>query len=177
MPVSDVKGFEMKSTKQKLKEAIHVLYGPNRVLVEEQMDRYKKLSDQFKSHFKAEELHFFSTPGRTELGGNHTDHNHGRVLAASINLDSIAVVSKSDNNKIEFTAGVHGEKGVGILRTTGKAIIVEDPGTKQMIANTVPWFLEFWESHEDPYFTLIQLDPIKVLFDHPDNGLKYFTNF
>ncbi len=39
----------------------------------------------------------YSTPGRTELGGNHTDHNHGHVLAASINLDTIAVASPSDD--------------------------------------------------------------------------------
>lgn len=42
----------------------------------------------------------FSTPGRTELGGNHTDHNHGRVLAGSINLDTIAAVSKRNDKRI-----------------------------------------------------------------------------
>ncbi len=40
----------------------------------------------------AETLRFYSAPGRTELGGNHTDHNHGRVLAAAVNLDTIACV-------------------------------------------------------------------------------------
>jgi len=39
------------------------------------------------------EIAIFSAPGRTELGGNHTDHQHGHVLAASINLDVIAVVA------------------------------------------------------------------------------------
>ncbi|MHA1927886.1 MAG: pyridoxamine 5'-phosphate oxidase family protein [Candidatus Thorarchaeota archaeon] len=81
------------------------------------------------------------------------------------------------NDKVEFTAGVHGEKGVGMLRTTAKAIIVEDLDTKQMIANAVPWFSEYWGSHEDLYFTLIQLEPVTVLFDHPDNGLKYTIDF
>ncbi|MFR1436310.1 MAG: galactokinase family protein [Acutalibacteraceae bacterium] len=38
-------------------------------------------------------LFLFSAPGRTEIGGNHTDHNHGRVLAASVNLDVIAVAA------------------------------------------------------------------------------------
>ncbi|MCF7944800.1 MAG: galactokinase [Spirochaetia bacterium] len=42
----------------------------------------------------------FSTPGRTELGGNHTDHNHGRVLAGSINLDTIAAVNKRNDKRI-----------------------------------------------------------------------------
>ena len=44
----------------------------------------------------------FSTPGRAELGGSHTDHQHGEVLAASINLDAIAVVSKSKEKVIKL---------------------------------------------------------------------------
>ncbi|MFQ9448418.1 MAG: galactokinase family protein [Christensenellales bacterium] len=41
-----------------------------------------------------------SAPGRTEIGGNHTDHNNGRVLAAAVNLDTIACVSRTDDNAI-----------------------------------------------------------------------------
>ena len=96
----------MNSKHLRLYEAIHILYGNDKDLIKEQLDRYKKLIGQFNSHFESEELHFFSTPGRTEIGGNHTDHNHGRVLAASINLDSIAAVSKFDQKKVElYSAG------------------------------------------------------------------------
>ncbi|MFR4475865.1 MAG: galactokinase family protein [Ruminococcus callidus] len=42
----------------------------------------------------------FSAPGRTELGGNHTDHQRGHVLAASINLDVIAVVARRTDRTI-----------------------------------------------------------------------------
>ena len=42
----------------------------------------------------------FSAPGRTEIGGNHTDHQHGRVLAASVNLDTLAAVSENGTNLI-----------------------------------------------------------------------------
>lgn len=48
----------------------------------------------------SDELRLFSVPGRTEVSGNHTDHNHGRVLAASIDLDIIAVASKTDDGVI-----------------------------------------------------------------------------
>jgi len=48
------------------------------------------------------DLRIFSAPGRTELGGNHTDHNRGKVLAASIQLDSIAVVQKRNDNIVFF---------------------------------------------------------------------------
>ena len=42
------------------------------------------------------ELMLFSAPGRTEIGGNHTDHNHGRVIAGSVDLDVIAVVRPAE---------------------------------------------------------------------------------
>ena len=44
----------------------------------------------------------FSTPGRTELGGNHTDHQHGHGLAASVDLDTIACVVPNDSRTIRI---------------------------------------------------------------------------
>ncbi len=67
--------------------------------VKAQYDRYVGLAEDFAKLFGNDrEARFFSAPGRTEVGGNHTDHNHGRVLAASINLDAIAIASKNDEN-------------------------------------------------------------------------------
>ncbi len=68
------------------------LYGEDGV--DTQRNRYAKAVEGFVETFGdgAEELMLFSAPGRTEIGGNHTDHNHGRVLAGSVNLDVIAVV-------------------------------------------------------------------------------------
>ncbi len=48
------------------------------------------------------EVSLFSAPGRSEIGGNHTDHNHGLVLAAGISLDAIAVASKNDEGIIRI---------------------------------------------------------------------------
>ena len=61
-----------------------------------QKERYSKLKANFKKHFGEAEVKYFSAPGRTEISGNHTDHNNGIVIAASINLDSIACVTESD---------------------------------------------------------------------------------
>ncbi|MBW7573060.1 galactokinase [Caproiciproducens faecalis] len=47
------------------------------------------------------DISIFSAPGRTEVGGNHTDHQRGRVLAASVNLDVIAVVAVSDSGRVQ----------------------------------------------------------------------------
>ncbi|MBN1411494.1 MAG: galactokinase [Spirochaetales bacterium] len=76
------------------------LYGDSESLLEEQTGRYRRLVDKYLSLFTDNDFHLFSSPGRVELSGNHTDHNHGRVLAASINLDSIAAASRSTGNRI-----------------------------------------------------------------------------
>ena len=47
---------------------------------------------------------FVSAPGRTELGGNHTDHNNGRVLAASVDLDCVALVAPTNNLEVELVS-------------------------------------------------------------------------
>ena len=58
-----------------------------------QQERFYELANSFEKDFDCEaDLRFFSAPGRTEVGGNHTDHNNGKVLAAAINLDAIAAV-------------------------------------------------------------------------------------
>ncbi len=71
--------------------------------LEFQRGRYLQLIGQHKKLFKevyGEKSALFSTAGRSELGGNHTDHNLGKVFAATINLDTIAVVTPQDNNKV-----------------------------------------------------------------------------
>ena len=49
----------------------------------------------------------FSAPGRTELGGNHTDHQHGRVLAAAVTLDKLAIVSPQKEGPVEIGSKSH----------------------------------------------------------------------
>lgn len=53
------------------------------------------------------ELLLFSTPGRTEISGNHTDHQQGRVLAGSVDLDIIAAVSKNNDNMVRILSKGH----------------------------------------------------------------------
>lgn len=64
--------------------------------IEVQKNRYKNAVNEFQEQFpqhKNAEIAVFSAPGRTEIGGNHTDHQHGCVLAAAVNLDVIAIVA------------------------------------------------------------------------------------
>lgn len=76
--------------------------------VEEQKPRYVEALNDFGELFGYDrEVNIMSAPGRTEVCGNHTDHNNGKVLAASINLDAIAVVSKNDDNIIRVKSKGH----------------------------------------------------------------------
>ena len=64
-----------------------------------QKERYIQLVSRVESLFGSDrDVEIYSAPGRTEVGGNHTDHNHGCVLAASVNLDAVAVVSTNADN-------------------------------------------------------------------------------
>ena len=75
--------------------AFAALYGEDQVMT--QRHRYAHAVEGFVSTFGEEgDLMLFSAPGRTEIGGNHTDHNFGRVLAGSVNLDVIAVVRPTE---------------------------------------------------------------------------------
>ena len=90
----------MNFNESKLKNALRILYGEEPGLLNSQFERYKILIDKHKAKFGDVDLHIFSSPGRTELGGNHTDHNRGRVLAASVNLDTISVCNYNNSNDV-----------------------------------------------------------------------------
>ena len=78
------------------KELFEKLYGTDANVIEQQMVRYEALKKAYSQKFgtspDASSIRLFSSPGRTEIGGNHTDHNLGKVLAASIQLDCIGAV-------------------------------------------------------------------------------------
>ncbi len=65
-------------------------------------ERYQKAVEEFEQLFGGGEAEIYSAPGRSEVGGNHTDHQHGEVLAAAVNLDAIAVVRRTGDNRIRL---------------------------------------------------------------------------
>lgn len=65
-----------------------------------QTERYIKLLREYEDKFGDEEVEIYSAPGRSEVGGNHTDHQYGKVLATSINLDAIAVAARTEDGRI-----------------------------------------------------------------------------
>ena len=85
------------------------LYGNDTAILKEQADRYASLMSDFKNTYNTQDVVLYSSPGRTEIGGNHTDHNYGRVLAGAVNLDNIAVVAKNGTNTVRIKSAGYPE--------------------------------------------------------------------
>ena len=88
---------------EKVQDQLRYLYGSDKEIVEKQTKRYADLLLRHMALFgERSDVQLISAPGRTEIGGNHTDHNNGRVLAASINLDALCAASSRDDLKVCF---------------------------------------------------------------------------
>ena len=81
-----------------LDERLAYIYGEGALAY--QRERYAKAIDEFEKIYGDGEIALYSVAGRSELSGNHTDHNHGCAVAASIDLDIIAVASKREDGVI-----------------------------------------------------------------------------
>ena len=112
------------------------LYGAEEKELQRQRERYQRLEESFNKYFNTnEKVYVFSTPGRTEIGGNHTDHNYGRVLAGSINLDSIGIASVSENKTV--TVYSEGYKEPFIVDLNDISVIEKEKGTTQALIRGV----------------------------------------
>ena len=77
--------------------------------IEYQTERYIKAIEKYESLYGEDSVSIFSAPGRSEIGGNHTDHQHGEILATSINLDAIAVIKKLDEPVVRVVSDGYDE--------------------------------------------------------------------
>lgn len=84
------------------------MYGENRV--EENAKRYEMVAECFAKEFGDREFEFFTAPGRTEIGGNHTDHNHGKVLAGSVHLDCVAAASANGTHTVTLISETYNQR-------------------------------------------------------------------
>lgn len=80
--------------------ALIELYGTDRNILNNQCQRYIDLLMKFSTAFGVSDVEIFSSPGRTEIGGNHTDHNFGHVLAGAVNLDNVAIAAGNNSNLV-----------------------------------------------------------------------------
>ena len=111
--------------------------------VEAAKERYINTINNFIELYGDRDAELFSVPGRSEISGNHTDHNHGKVIAAAIDLDIIAIASKNDENCIRITSKGYREDNVDIgnLDTTA----YKKGTSTALVAGTCAFFKE--QSH------------------------------
>lgn len=73
--------------------------------------RYADMESRFFSYFGEGDYRVFSAPGRSEIGGNHTDHNYGKVLACAVSVDTVAFVRPTEGSIVRYrSAGYRGER-------------------------------------------------------------------
>ena len=102
-------------TNKKLDDKFSAIYGGDKNSIEEAYLRLLSVSEHFQKIEKSDNVRIFSASGRTELSGNHTDHNNGCVLTASINLDKLTLVSKREDKKIiVYTDGSNNPDSIDI---------------------------------------------------------------
>ena len=109
------------------------LYGAN--AAEMQKARYLSACDRFSEYFPDDsEVSVFSAPGRTEICGNHTDHQHGCVLAAAVDLDVIGIVAFNDSNVIRIRSEGHDPNEVDL---SGLTPVDSEKGTSNALIRGV----------------------------------------
>lgn len=91
----------------KSRKLMAALYGEEAVAAN--IERYQNLVKNFQKKFAEEDVTLFSSPGRTEISGNHTDHNHGKVLAGSINLDCVGVAAKNNSSRVHIISETYNQ--------------------------------------------------------------------
>lgn len=96
-----------------------------------QRERYQKALEAFKTCYGDSDVSIYSAPGRSEIGGNHTDHQHGEVLAASVNSDAIAVVEKIDEPWVYVIS--HGFEQIKVSLGNLEKIDEEEESTAALI--------------------------------------------
>lgn len=102
-------------------------------LLEYQRNRYVAAVEKYISLYGDNEVEIYSAPGRSEVGGNHTDHQHGCVLAAAINLDAIAVVGKTER-EIKILSDDFDIKAIDV---NDLAVKQEEAGTSEALVRGV----------------------------------------
>ena len=112
MTSSDLKNFIESSEFENVVQDIYC--STREEVIDDQRQRYLNTLDEAVKLYGDGDYHIISSPGRVEIGGNHTDHQRGSVVAASINIDNLCFVKKSDDMVVTFADKVFGVNEIDI---------------------------------------------------------------
>ncbi len=129
---------ELKS--ERVKGLFAKLYGDDENAIQYQLNRYSNAIETFKQIFPGRsDIKIYSASGRTEIGGNHTDHQRGVVLAGAVNLDIVAVVSFHNDGVIRVKSEGYEMAEVKLCELTPTET---DNGTRALIRGIAAKFAE-----------------------------------
>lgn len=109
----DAKKFIKKIKSGSLDSRLEEIY-LEKFAINSERERYIALTEKFISTFGNSEIEVYSAPGRSEICGNHTDHQRGEVIAAAINLDAISVASKTADSIVTVASDDYGTIAINI---------------------------------------------------------------
>ncbi|MDO4484131.1 MAG: galactokinase family protein [Clostridia bacterium] len=122
-------------TSPRVLEKLSELYGTRDGMTVYQSNRYNGLLKRHEELFNSpDRVQFISAPGRTEIGGNHTDHNRGRVLAASVNLDCLSAVTPRNDMLVNLVSEGYAPIQVDL---SDLALVEEEKGTTRALIRGV----------------------------------------
>ena len=112
---------------------------------------YEHQKEAFEKQFGSKAKYVFSAPGRTEISGNHTDHQHGCVMAAAVNREAVAAVAENGTNIVRLFSEGYGLLEVDITDLTVKA--EEENSTPALIRGVAAKFAQYGLRGFDAYVT------------------------
>lgn len=105
-----------------------------------QKTRYSSLASSFLELYGDREIELFSVPGRTEVSGNHTDHNNGKVICASVDIDIISIATKTNDKNICVKSEGYRESVIDVTSVSTENV---KPGSSSsLIAGVADWFVK-----------------------------------
>lgn len=109
--------------------------------IESQKSRYMSAVEKFTALYpNRNDIHVYSAPGRTEIGGNHTDHQHGCVIAGAVDLDVIGVVAFHDENIIRIKSEGYDEFAVSL---DDLDVHIGEKGSSEIVRGIAARFKDF----------------------------------
>ena len=138
MTSSDLKKFIESSEFENVVQDIYC--STREEVIDDQRQRYLNTLDEAVKLYGDGDYHIISSPGRVEIGGNHTDHQRGSVVAASINIDNLCFVKKSDDMVVTFADKVFGVNEIDISDL--KVHEDEKSNTKSILRGTAARYKE-----------------------------------
>lgn len=120
--------------------------------LDEQILRYKDAVQSFIDYFGDQDIMIISVPGKCEIGGNHTDHQRGRVLASAIQLDSIAIIAKQER----YAKVIYNEMSIKEIDTENIKYNLAKKGTMESLINGVLFGLHQKNYHIGGFNAYIQ---------------------